>query len=252
MNEVVKSLMNHRSYRQYLDRQVKEENLNTIIKAAQAAPSWIHGQQVSIISIKDPIRKDKLAQLCGNQNHIRQAPIFLVFCADFYRAKLCGDLEGMTLEALHQVDSLLVGATDVGLSMSYAIAAAESLGLGTVPIGGIRRNSLDVTDLLELPKYVIPISGLCLGYGAEEPAQKPRLPQAAVLHDEKYNPQQEELLQEYNRSFFQFERNQTGNETSTLTWSKRVANFYKNPYYLGVEKMLQKQGFNCEDISKQK
>ncbi len=142
MNEVIKTLTNHRSFRQYSNEKIKEEELKTIIKAAQSAPSWIHGQQVSIISVVDDKRKNQLADLCGNQDHIRQAPVFLVFCADFYRAKIASDLEGVSFNAIEDIDSVIVGATDVGIALGNAIAAAESYGLGTVSIGGIRKSHL--------------------------------------------------------------------------------------------------------------
>ncbi|ALC82717.1 MULTISPECIES: NADPH-dependent oxidoreductase [Bacillus] len=236
MNPTIETLHNHRSYRSYKDNPVEAEKLDLIIKAAQSAPSWIHGQQVSIIAIKDEQRKKELARLCGNQKHIEEAPLFLVFCADFYRASLAGEIEGKTLEALNDVDSLLVGATDVGLGMGYAIAAAESVGLGTVPIGGVRRNSLEVVEFLQLPKHVIPISGLCVGYGAEDPGQKPRLPVEAVLHEETYKQDQKAILEQYNKIM-------------PAPWTQRVASFYEKSYYANIAKMLKQQGFSCDDLN---
>ncbi|MGE7614854.1 nitroreductase family protein [Paenibacillus sp. NPDC101420] len=59
MNDVIQTLMNHRSFRQYSDLQVEPDKLKIMIESAQAAPSWVHGQQVSIIAIKDPARKQQ-------------------------------------------------------------------------------------------------------------------------------------------------------------------------------------------------
>lgn len=235
MNPTIETLHNHRSFRSYKEKFVEAEKLEAIVKAAQSAPSWIHGQQFSIIAIKDAQRKKELARLCGNQKYVEEAPIFLVFCTDFYRASLAGEIEGKTLEALNDVDSLLVGTTDVGLGMGYAIAAAESLGLGTVPIGGIRRNSLEIVELLRLPKYVFPVSGLCVGYGAGDPGQKPRLPVEAVLHEETYKQDLKAILEEYNQLL-------------PAPWTQRVASFYEQSYYANIAKMLKQQGFPCEDI----
>ncbi len=151
MNEVVRTLTSHRSYRQYSEQPVEPDKLKIIIESAQAAPSWVHGQQVSIIAIKSPERRQQLSVLCGNQKHVAAAPVFLVFCMDFYRAKLASEMEGSSFESVKDVDALLVGATDVGISLSNAIAAAESMGLSIIPIGGIRRNTKEVIDLLQLP-----------------------------------------------------------------------------------------------------
>ncbi|MED4455058.1 NADPH-dependent oxidoreductase [Metabacillus fastidiosus] len=251
MNDCIKTLMSHRSYRKYIEKEVDDKDLNIILSAAQAAPSWIHGQQVSIITVKDKTRKTKLAELCGNQEHIKQAPVFLLFCADFYRAKLASELEGNSFEIIDDIDSVIVGATDVGIALANAITAAESLGLNIVPIGGIRRNPLEVITLLELPKYVIPISGLCIGYGTEDPGLNPRLPKEAVIHNEQYNHEQMSYLKQYNETY---REDQLKKGNKEVTWTKRISEFYRashyNNQYADVPEMLRQQGFLCKDVKK--
>ena len=88
MNAVMKSLLSHRSIRSYQDKPVSEEDLTQIIQAVQAAPNWVNVQLVSVIAIKDAERRNHLSVLCGNQKHIAEAPVFLVFCADYYRTWL--------------------------------------------------------------------------------------------------------------------------------------------------------------------
>lgn len=68
-----------------------------------------------------------------------------------------------------------------------ALTAAESLGLGGVYIGGIRNNIESVTELLKLPKHVLPLFGLCLGWPADNPDLKPRLPAELVVHGTSIN-----------------------------------------------------------------
>lgn len=254
MNEVIQTLTNHRSYLKYSDKPVSEAHIDQIISAAQAAPSWINGQQVTILSVQDEARKSKLATYSGNQKHVEEAPLFLVFCADFHRAKIAGEMEGTPFEAVHHTDVLLVGATDVGLAMGNAIAAAESLGLGIRPIGGLRKHPLEVIELLQLPEYVIPISGLCVGYPAEDPGLKPRLPQEAVHHREKYNPDMHSLIENYNREYEQYMMQQSGG-SSRSNWTERVSGFYKDVHYSGnykdVAKMLKQQGFVCKDMQEE-
>lgn len=246
MNTVIETLKSHRSFRQYLDKDIPNKIVDTLVEATQAAPSWVNGQQVSIILIKDKEKKQNLAELCGNQKWITEAPIFFVFCADFYRAKLASEMENTSFDAAEQSDVLLVGATDVGISLANMITAAESLGLGTVPIGGIRRNVSDVIDLLQLPEYVIPISGLCVGYPANDPGKKPRLPKESVLHLEKYNKDQIELLNAYNQTFKDYLKQRGDQEAN---WTKRMANFYSKPYYPSIGKVLKKQGFTSSDLN---
>ncbi|WP_273124705.1 NADPH-dependent oxidoreductase [Metabacillus sp. HB246100] len=255
MNEVIHTLTNHRSFRNYSKEQLQDHQLDAIIAAAQAAPSWIHGQQVTVIIVQDEARKLKLSKICGNQKHIIEAPTFLVFCADFYRAKLASEIEGVPFESIHDVDSLIVGATDVGIALSNAIAASESLGLSTVPIGGIRRNPLDAIDLLKLPTYVLPIVGLCIGYGQIDPGLNPRLPRGAFAHVEEYQKNQLPMIKEYNQSYKKYLTEQSDGKRDA-TWTKRVADFYKkshyNNQYQDVPKMLKQQGFSCDDLHSEK
>ncbi|CQR58004.1 NADPH-dependent oxidoreductase [Paenibacillus riograndensis] len=246
MNEVIRTLMNHRSFRQYRQEPVEPEKLKTIIKAAQAAPSWVNGQQVSVIAVRSEERRQRLSVLSGNQKHVAQAPVFLVFCMDFYRAKVAGELEGQPFEAAKDVDALLVGATDVGIALSNAIAAAESLGLGIIPIGGVRRHTAEVIELLQLPEYVFPVVGLCVGYPAEELPKKPRLPLEAVLHEEQYNPEVKSLIEAYNLAHRASLKEQGLTERD---WSSTIAHFYTlNPQYGDAQHTLKRQGFTCDNL----
>jgi FMN reductase [NAD(P)H] len=255
MNEVIKTLTSHRSFRNYIEKQVENEYIEAILSASQAAPTWIHGQQVSVVVVQDHERKQKIASLSGNQQHINQAPTFLVFCADFYRAKLASEMENVPFEAIHDEDMLLVGATDVGIALSNAIAAAESLGLGTVPIGGIRRRPLELIELLHLPEYVIPIAGLCIGYSLDDPGLNPRLPKEAFVHKESYNINQKQYLNSYNDVFKQHQLKKTNGQKDS-TWTKSISSFFKGKHYNNnypdVPQMLIQQGFSFKELNNDK
>ena len=73
MNKVIDSMLAHRSIRSYTDRTVSDEDLNSIIRAVQAAPNWVNLQLVSIIAVKNTDHRRRLAELCGNQVHIAEA-----------------------------------------------------------------------------------------------------------------------------------------------------------------------------------
>lgn len=242
MNDVIKSLLSHRSVRSYQDKPVDEADLDQIIRAAQAAPNWINGQHVSIVAVKDRQRRKRMAELCGHQKHVEEAPVFLVFCADFYRISLACEMEQTPMKALEDIDPLIVGATDVGIALGTAVAAAESLGLGTVPIGGIRRNALEVINELQLPAYVIPVCGLCVGYPDEDPGLKPRLPKEAVYFEEKYNRDLAPFIREYNETYARYLSERSRGKRAG-NWTQLVASYYSKPYYKGVPEMLKQQKF---------
>jgi len=229
MNQVLESLFKHQSIRKYKDQPLEQDKLDLIVKAAQAAANWCNGQQVSIVAVKNKEIKSKLCQCCFNQPYINECPVFLVFCADNYRTNLIfeknNDKEGGD-KYIKKLDTLIIGSTDVGIAMQNAIVAAESMGLGTVPIGGIRIQSLEVVKALNLPKYVIPICGLCVGYPDANPGVKPRLPQKAVYFEDTYKTENvEKDVAEYDEIYRKYlgNRSENGRDSS---WSDSVYNMY--------------------------
>lgn len=51
--------------------------------------------------------------------------------------------------------------------------------------GDIRLHALEAVRELNLPKYVIPLLGLYIGYPSENPSIKPRFPKGAVYFEEQ-------------------------------------------------------------------
>ena len=108
MNPVLESLFKHRSIRKYKNQPLEDEKLQLIIKAAQAAPSWCNGQQVSIIAVKDQAIRDKIKDLSWGQPYISSCSVFLVFCADFYRVSIAFEKAGKTKEDFEKYMRILI------------------------------------------------------------------------------------------------------------------------------------------------
>ena len=251
MNPVLECLFNHKSIRKYKNQPLEDEKLQLIVKAAQSAPTWCNGEQVSIIAVKDQAIKDKLKGLCFNQQYISTCSVFLVFCSDFYRVSLAFEKAGKSKEDFEKyithIDTLIIGSHDVGISMQNAVVAAESLGLGTVCIGGIRINPLDVVKELNLPKYVIPICGLCVGYPDQDPGLKPRFPPKYICFENKYNTENaKEGIEEYDEIYKKYlsERN---TKVRDMDWSNSIANFYTKISIDNDYELLKQQGYICID-----
>ena len=168
MNPLLDSIFKHKSIRKYKNQPLEKEKFESIIKAAQSAPNWCNGQQVSIIAVKDTKTREKIEKLCYDQKYISTCSVFLIFCMDFYRIKLAFEKSGKSNENFEkyitQLDTIIVGSHDVGIALGNAVVAADALGLGTVPIGLIRHKAIEITKELNLPKYVVPLIGLCVGY----------------------------------------------------------------------------------------
>ena len=89
MNEVLKQLYERRSVRVFEDREIGEDIVNDILKAAVMAPTAGNQQLYTIIKVTDQGIKDRLAESCDHQPFIAKAKLLLVFCADclkWYRA----------------------------------------------------------------------------------------------------------------------------------------------------------------------
>ncbi|NKF05901.1 oxygen-insensitive NADPH nitroreductase [Clostridium gasigenes] len=245
MNKTIKTLLDHRSIRKYSSKKIEDKELEYILKSAQAAANSINGQSVSIIVVKDVDRKNKLAELAGNQGYISEAPVFLVFCMDFNRTNKASEKVGLKQAAVDSQEANIVGGIDTGLAMGNAITAAESLGLGTVCIGGVRRNPEEVIELLELPKYVFPLAGLVIGHAEEKPEQKQRFPMEVVVSQETYKEITDDQLEEYDRLISNYLSERTGGKDKS-SWSERVSGVYQHVYFPKVKGALEKQGFTGE------
>lgn len=242
MNKIIETIKDHRSIRDFKSDKIDESIINEIIVAAQSMPNSINGQQTSIIVVQDPEKRAKIAEYSGGQTWVKDAPLFLLFVTDFYKTNIAAKKNGLTQLIHESVESTVVGATDVGLSMGAAIIAAESLGLGIVPIGGIRKSPQEMVDLFELPEMTFPVAGLAIGYPNSLSHKKPRLPMDTFRHDEKYRSENLEkdindydlLMEEYLKDI---NREQEGN------WSKNTSNIYQYVYFPDVHPVMDKQGF---------
>jgi nitroreductase len=221
-NDVLATQLAHRSVRSYLPEPVADETIATLVAAAQSAPTSSNLQLWSVIAVRDPARKARIAELAGAQKHIVDAPVLLVWLADLARARrIAADHSGDT-EGADYLESTVVAVVDAALAAQNALVAAESLGLGTCYIGAVRNNPLEVAAELGLPEGVFAVFGLLVGHpDPAVPAKvKPRLPQQAVLHRETYDlhGQTEHVLgyEERIRGFY----DGVGLETS---WMQRVA-----------------------------
>lgn len=242
MNETIATLQAHRCDRSYTGEPVSEAMLAEIIKAAQCSPNSVNGQQVSLVVVRDPARRARIAEIAGGQPWIAQAPVFIAVVIDFYKTSVAAEMAGQKQIIHESVEGFGVGAVDAGIILANLMTAARSLGLGIVPIGGIRRDPQAMIDLLDLPPYTFPIDGLCIGHIAQQSPQKPRMPLHSFWHNETYHrdmvgpaiKQYDAVLTEYWKRI--------GRPEGTA-WSTNTAGFYRQVYFPNVKPVAAKQGF---------
>ena len=220
-NDVLRTILGHRSVRAYLPRALPAGTLEMLVAAAQSAATSSNLQAWSVIAVEDAGRKARLAKVATNQAHIVQCPLLLVFLADLSRLARVGAAHGRHLEGLDYLEAFIVAAVDAALAAQNAVVALESLGLGSVYIGALRNDPEAVAGELGLPPHVMAVFGLCVGYEdqAHPAAIKPRLPQSAVLHRERYDAGDDATVAAYDTTLGDFSRAQEMAETD---WTGRV------------------------------
>ncbi|MDK2842458.1 MAG: hypothetical protein PWQ17_1964 [Anaerophaga sp.] len=178
-------LLNHRTIRRYKDEPIDEALLNKILKAGTRASTTGNMQLYSIIVNRDEEMKKKLAPAFFNQPTFTKAPLALTFCADFNRFnKWCRQRNAEP--GYDNFQSFMTAATDALLVAQNVCVAAESAGLGICFIGTVTYNADKIIDTLNLPKGVVPLVTVTLGWPDEDPGQTERLPLEAVVHHETY------------------------------------------------------------------
>lgn len=247
-NPVIETLLSHKSVREYKDQSLPIGTLELLATTAQSASSSSNLQAWSVVAIQDKVRKEAAATLCGDQDSIRQAPLFLVFIADLARLQWVGEHEGQSSEGLSYFEMFVVAALDAAFAAQNVATSAESEGLGICYIGGARNHPHELAELLRLPQRAVALFGMTVGYPKDEltTTVKPRLPQPGVLHYETYSetPWPAEI-EAYNRTMDEFYEAQQ--MKSHQTWSQSTAKRVSGPGALAgrdvLRQILEERGF---------
>ncbi|MEZ9596588.1 oxygen-insensitive NADPH nitroreductase [Shewanella sp. 10N.261.52.F9] len=238
MNQTIETILQHRSIRHFTEQAIEADKLDLILQCANAASSSSFIQCTSVIRITNQDKRSKIAELAGGQSYVETAAEFLVFCADFNR-----HLQVSPNAQLGFTEQTLIGAIDTGLMGQNALLAAESMGLGGVYIGGIRNDPYKVTQLLDLPQYVVPLFGMCIGYPAKVPEKKPRLPLSIVVHQECYQVIDRSELAQYDQHIRDYYAARSSNNRQ-ISWSEQVSATLDKESRPFMQAFLESQGLS--------
>ncbi len=184
--ETIQQIYKHGSVRAYRPDPLPAALVETLVAAGQRGSTSSNLQTYSVVAVMEEDRRARMAALCADQAFIRQAPVFLAWCADLSRLDRICKARGRELVSDY-VENFLVAAMDATIAMQTTALAAESLGLGMCFVGAIRNRPLEVIELLALPPLVFPVSGMALGWPLKDPLIRPRLPTGVILHWERYD-----------------------------------------------------------------
>lgn len=233
----------HRSVRRFADAEVPEDLVAALIGCAQSASTSSNLQMWSVVSIQDPERRARIAELCANQDQVRNAPWFLAWLADANRVGALAEGYGESAESLESAEMYTLSVVDAALAAERFAAAAESVGLGLCYIGALRDHPEEVAELLGLPDRVFGVFGMCLGYPAADVSAevKPRLRTDSVWFRESYGDADTAEYDARMRAFYEAQQMK-----GDVTWSMRSARRLGWKYLgtrAGQLAVLQKIGF---------
>lgn len=236
VNDMIKVMQAHASVRNFTIDKIPADTLKLIIDAGRAASTWKNFQSYSIINVHTAETKAKIFEL-QPQKSIKNAANFLVFVGDLNRAEKATKLH--TDQFFPEgTENLLISSVDASLAAQNVLLAAESLGYGGVFVGLIREQAAELSAVLHLPDYTYPIFGLALGVPARQNDVKPRLPYEAVVFDERYQEQSEEVIKAYD----QMQRVFASDRRLGSDWSERIAAQFGTPSQTATLANLQDKG----------
>lgn len=182
---MLKFLNNRRTIRKYKEQDVDNSLIERLLEAAGRASTTGNMQLYSVVVTKDEAKKAELAPTHFNQPTFKNAPVVLTFCADYNRfSKWC--VENEAVPGYDNFLSFLTAAIDTLLVAQTFCIAAEGEGLGICYLGTTTYNADKISDILNLPDYVVPVTTITLGYPAETPELTDRIKVGGWVHYEEY------------------------------------------------------------------
>ena len=235
-------LRSHTSVRKYTGEEISREQVIDLIETAQMAASSHFVQAYSVIWVTDEEKKKQLGELSKNEFQFTTAGASFLFCVDFKRLQQAGKKHDVEI-VVDSAENVLVGVADVSLFAQNFVIAAEAAGYGICYIGGARTNPAEISELFNLPDSVFPLFAMTIGTPTKRNETKPRLPVAAVLHENSYDVDKyDTLLDEYDATMEAYYASRSSN-AKMATWTKQMADFLidqKRPF---IKQFLETKGF---------
>ncbi|MBU8565035.1 oxygen-insensitive NADPH nitroreductase [Virgibacillus pantothenticus] len=245
-HSAIQTIMQHRSIRKFKDKKLTNDQIQTIVKAAQMASTSSYVMAYTIIGVTDERIKEQLAAISG-QPYVQNNGHLFVFCGDLHRATQLGAPDEIeTMQAsLASPEQFIVMTVDAALASQNAATAAEDLGLGICYLGSLRNDIRQVSEILQLPERVVPLFGMAVGYPDHKPEQKPRLPFEVVYHENHYQPFEQQLpfikkFDEKLQAYYEERKQNSRNDN----WSKQIIRKFSTPIRMDVGPFLHDKNVN--------
>ncbi|MBQ0050110.1 MAG: nitroreductase family protein [Bacteroidales bacterium] len=182
---LLETMTTRRSIRKYAARDVEPELLNKLLEAAARTQTMGNLQLYSVVVTRDASEKQRLAPAHFNQPMVTAAPVVLTICADFNRTTVWCN-ERKATPGYDNMLSFINAASDALLFTQTFSCLAEQEGLGVCYLGTTVYMPRLIIETLGLPRLVMPIATLTVGWPDEQPEQTDRLPVEAFVHEGRY------------------------------------------------------------------
>ena len=192
----MKSIQNRTSIRKYSSREVSDELLNRLLEEAERTPTMGNLQLYSVVITRSEEGKKALAPAHFNQPMVTGAPVVLTICADYRRTTLWAENRNAH-PGYDNILSFMNAATDALLFTQTFCNLAEEEGLGTCFLGTTVYMPKMIIDTLKLPKLVMPVATITLGWPDEQPALSERLPLRSIIHQETFEDYTPEKIDDF-------------------------------------------------------
>ena len=192
----MKSILNRTSIRKYSNREVSNTLLNRLLEEAERTPTMGNLQLYSVVVTRSEEGKKALAPAHFNQPMVTGAPVVLTICADYRRTTIWAENRKAN-PGYDNILSFMNAATDALLFTQTFCNLAEEEGLGTCFLGTTVYMPKAIIDTLKLPKLVMPVATITLGWPDEHPAKSDRLPLRSIVHHETYTDYTPKSIDEY-------------------------------------------------------
>ena len=202
----MKTINTRKTIRKYTNKDVSEDLLKTLLEKAERTPTMGNLQLYSVVITRNEEKKAQLAPAHFNQPMVMGAPVVLTFCADFRRTTLWAENRKAT-PGYDNFLSFLNAATDALLYCQTFCNLAEEEGLGTCFLGTTIYNPKTIIEALQLPRLVMPVATITLGWPDEDPALVDRLPIDSIIHNETYEDYTPERIDAFYTPKEQLEEN---------------------------------------------
>ena len=179
-NQVIRTLLDHRSIRKYSQRKPSDKTIKTIVRAGQQAP--FASQFYSILLSRNSAR------------HPFHAPLLFTICVDPHKFEHIMSRRGWKL-VTNDLTLLLFGVQDASMMAENMVIAGRSLGLGSCFLGSAMYRAERIAKEYSLPEKVFPLVQLAMGYPSEDPPPRPRYPMEFTLFEGAYPAMTDSLVE---------------------------------------------------------